>query len=108
MTAPPPLTEHGLQSPSGMELHADDARPSTPPAVLAAQGPKGCPPNSRLGSGNALVEVPFGTGSGHEIPEVQAVVGPPQEGNMVVLFYANGQTPRSPRSSIVHGRSAAP
>jgi hypothetical protein len=63
------------------------------PAVLQAQGVKGCPPNSHLGSGSALVEVPFGTGAGHEIPEVQAVVGPPNHGNMVVLFYADGQTP---------------
>ncbi len=66
------------------------------PAVLQAKGVTGCPPNSRLGSGNAFVEVPFGTGSGHEIPEIQAVSGPPSpDGNMVVLFYANGQSPVS-------------
>ena len=40
------------------------------------------------------MEVPFGTGSGHELPEVQALMGPPSNnGNIVVLFYANGQTP---------------
>ncbi len=93
-TAPPPLTSIALQMPAGMNYTLTTLGLAIcQPAVLATQGPKGCPPNSRLGSGNALVEVPFGTGSGHEIPEVQAVVGPPKEGNMVVLFYANGQTP---------------
>ena len=76
------------------------------PAILQARGPVGCPPNSRLGAGSALVEVPFGTGSGHEVPEVQAVVGPPKEGNMVVLFYANGQTPVFAQLEFT-GRSAA-
>jgi hypothetical protein len=63
------------------------------PAVLQARGLAGCPPNSRLGYGSALVEVPFGTGAGHEVPEVQAVAGPSPGGNLVVLFYANGLYP---------------
>ena len=62
---------------------------------LQAQGLAGCPANSRLGYGSALVEVPFGTGAGHEIPEVQAVAGPSNSGNLVVLFYANGLYPVS-------------
>jgi hypothetical protein len=41
------------------------------------------------------VEVPFGTGAGHEIPEIQAVEGPSPNGNLVVLFYANGLYPVS-------------
>jgi hypothetical protein len=39
--------------------------------------------------------VPFGTGNGHEIPEVQAVSGPSPNGNLVVLFYASGLFPVS-------------
>jgi hypothetical protein len=93
-TAPPPLTSIALQMPAGMNYTLTTLGLAIcQPAVLQAQGPKGCPANSRLGAGSALVEVPFGTGSGHEVPEVQAVVGPPNDGNMVVLFYANGQTP---------------
>lgn len=92
--APPPLTGIVLHMPAGMNYTLTTLGLAIcQPAVLQAKGINGCPPNSRLGSGNALVEVPFGTGSGHEIPEVQAVVGPPNNGNMVVLFYANGQTP---------------
>jgi hypothetical protein len=63
------------------------------PAVLLAKGLCGCPANSRLGYGSAYVEVPFGTGSGTEIHEIQALSGPSPSGNMVVPFYANGQIP---------------
>jgi hypothetical protein len=65
------------------------------PAVLLAKGVGGCPPNSRLGFGEAYVEVPFGQASGHEIPNIQALMGPPHNGNIVVLFYANGLSPVS-------------
>jgi hypothetical protein len=92
--APPPLTSVVLHMPAGMNYTLTTLGLSIcQPATLQARGVAGCPPNSRIGSGSALVEVPFGTGSGHEIPEIQAVVGPSNNGNMVVLFYANGQTP---------------
>ncbi len=92
--APPPLTSVVLHMPAGMNYTLTTLGLAIcQPAALQAQGIKGCSPNSRVGSGSALVEVPFGTGAGHEIPEIQAVVGPPNNGNMVVLFYANGQTP---------------
>ncbi|MGO9249661.1 MAG: hypothetical protein ACLQQB_12615 [Solirubrobacteraceae bacterium] len=94
--APPPLQSIVLHMPAGMNYTLTTLGLAIcQPAVLQAKGVNSCPPNSRLGSGNALVEVPFGTGAGHEIPEIQAVVGPPHNGNMVVLFYANGQSPVS-------------
>jgi hypothetical protein len=95
--APPPLTSVVLHMPAGMDYtHTTLGLSTCQAATLQADGVKGCPPNSRLGSGGALVEVPFGTGSGHELPEIQAVSGPPSsDGNMVVLFYANGQFPVS-------------
>jgi len=93
--APPPLTSVVLHMPAGMNYTLTTLGLAIcQPAVLQAKGVRGCSPNSRLGSGSALVEVPFGTGSGHEIPEIQALMGPPtRNGDMVVLFYANGQTP---------------
>jgi hypothetical protein len=93
--APPPMTSVVLRMPAGMNYTLTTLGLAIcQPAVLQAKGVAGCPPNSRLGSGNAFVEVPFGTGSGQEIPEIQAVSGPPTAGgNMVVLFYANGRTP---------------
>lgn len=94
--APPPLTGVVLHMPAGMNYTLTTLGLAIcQPASLLARGLAGCPANSRLGAGGALVEVPFGTGSGHELPEVQAVVGPSHEGNMVVLFFANGQFPVS-------------
>jgi hypothetical protein len=93
--APPPMTGIDLHMPAGMNYATTTLGLATcQPEVLVKQGLTGCSPNARLGYGSAFVEVPFGTGSGHEIPEIQAIMGPPsKEGNMVVLFYANGQTP---------------
>ncbi len=95
--APPPLQNVVLHMPAGLNYTLTTLGLALcRPATLQADGVKGCPANSRIGSGSALVEVPFGTGSGHEIPEIQAVVGPSTtNGNMVVLFYANGQFPVS-------------
>jgi hypothetical protein len=93
-TAPPPLTGIDLRMPAGINYTTTTLGLAIcQPAVLIAQGVSGCPPNSRLGYGSALVEVPFGTGAGHEIPEVQALSGPSPNGNLVVLFYANGLFP---------------
>jgi hypothetical protein len=94
--APPPLTSIALHMPAGMNYTDTDLGLAVcQPEVLAKEGLKGCPINSRLGAGSAFVEVPFGSGSGHELPEIQAVMGPSSNGNIVVLFYANGETPVS-------------
>src|SRR5580704_7955047 len=93
--APPPLANINLHMPAGMNYTATTLGLAIcQPEELEKHGLSGCPANSRLGSGNAFVEVPFGTSSGQEIPEVQALMGPPSKNsNIVVLFYANGQTP---------------
>jgi hypothetical protein len=92
--APPPLTRMDLRIPAGMNYTTTTLGLALcRPAALAAAGLAGCPPDSRLGYGNADVEVPFGTGAGHEVPEIQAVAGPSTTGNLAVLFYANGLFP---------------
>lgn len=91
---PSPLTHVSLRMPKGMNYVTTTLGLSIcKPEALVAKGIAGCPPNSRLGFGSAFVEVPFGTDAGHEIPEIQALMGPPHEGNIVVLFYANGLAP---------------
>jgi hypothetical protein len=91
---PSPMTGLSLRLPVGIDYVTTTLGLSIcQPADLLAHGLAGCPPNSRLGFGSALVEVPFGTGSGHEIPEIQALMGPSHNGNIVVLFYANGLSP---------------
>jgi hypothetical protein len=94
--APPPLRSLDLKMPAGMNYTTTTLGLAIcQPAALLARGLAGCPPNSRLGFGSAIVEVPFGTGAGHEIPEIQAVSGPSPNGNLTVLFYANGLFPVS-------------
>jgi hypothetical protein len=93
-TAPPPLTSLDLRMPAGMNyITTTLGLAICQPATVLEKGLAGCPPNSRLGYGSAVVEVPFGTGRGHEIPEIQALAGPSHTGNLVVLFYANGLFP---------------
>jgi hypothetical protein len=91
---PSPLTHVSLRMPKGMNYVTTTLGLSIcKPESLIKSGLKGCSPNSRLGYGSAFVEVPFGTDSGQEIPEIQALMGPPHDGNIVVLFYANGLAP---------------
>jgi hypothetical protein len=94
--APPPLAALDLRMPAGMNYTRTTLGLAIcQPAALLLKGLGGCSPNSRLGYGTAFVEVPFGVGSGHEIPEIQALSGPSPNGNLVVLFYANGYFPVS-------------
>jgi hypothetical protein len=91
---PPPLTAVNLHLPKGINyLTTTLGLAICQPSALLARGLAGCPPNSRLGFGSAFVEVPFGASSGHEIPNIQALMGPPHDGNIVVLFYADGREP---------------
>jgi hypothetical protein len=92
--APPPLTHMTLRIPAGVNYTRTELGLAIcQPEALQARGLAGCPANSRLGYGSAVVEVPFGVGAGHEIPEIQAVAGPSPNGNLDVLFYANGLYP---------------
>jgi hypothetical protein len=91
---PSPLTHVSLRMPKGMNYVTTTLGLAIcKPEALVAKGLSGCSPNSRLGYGSAFVEVPFGANAGQEIPEIQALMGPPHDGNIVVLFYANGLAP---------------
>lgn len=92
--APSPLTGVNLHLPTGINYLTTTLGLSVcQPAALVANGLSGCSGNSRLGYGSAYVEVPFGQGSGHEIPQIDALMGPSHNGNIVVLFYADGREP---------------
>jgi hypothetical protein len=92
--APAPLRSVSLRLPPGINyLSTTLGLAICQPAALLERGLAGCPPNSRLGFGSAFVEVPFGGTAGSEIPDIQALMGPPHDGNIVVLFYADGREP---------------
>jgi hypothetical protein len=91
---PSPLQSVSLSLPVGLNyLTSTLGLAICQPAALLARGLSGCSANSRLGFGSAYVEVPFGQDSGHEIPRIDALMGPPHNGNIVVLFYADGREP---------------
>ncbi len=93
-TAPPPLRTVDLHLPAGMNYTRTTLGLAVcQPAALEKEGASACPNNSRLGTGAAYVEVPFGTGEAKELPQIEAFMGPAKKGNLVVLFYANGQEP---------------
>lgn len=93
---PAPLSSLELGLPRGMGyLNTTLGLAICQPSRLVAEGPSACPRNSALGSGSAYVEVPFGVTSARELPDIQAFMGPSNNGNLVVLFYANGESPVS-------------
>ncbi len=97
--APPPLANIDLHMPAGMNYTATTLGLAIcQPEELEKHGLNGCPANSRLGSGSAFVEVPFGTGSGQEIPEIQALMGPPSPPATSSCCSTPTARPRSSRS----------
>jgi len=91
---PSPLTAMSLHLSAGLNyLTTTLGLAICQPAALLDRGPSACPRNSRLGSGSAYVVVPFGPNAGNESPQIQSFMGPPQNGNLIILFYVNGLFP---------------
>jgi hypothetical protein len=65
------------------------------PGTLEAYGPDGCPANSLMGYGTALVEIPFGPLIVRETAQVTIVRTTQQSGHLALLIYADGETPVS-------------
>jgi hypothetical protein len=95
-TVPPPLTDVALRLPAGMGLARSTLGLDTcTPTALLGAGLPGCPANSRVGAGTALVEIPLGGEPIEEPVGIAAVLGPPEDEHRVLLFYADGVTPIS-------------
>lgn len=62
-------------------------------AMLRLLGPEACPTNSLMGRGSALVEIPVGPEVVSERGAITIWMGPPQNGSVSLLFYADGRTP---------------
>ena len=93
---PSPLRHIALHLPARMDyLTTTLGLAICKPALLVADGVAGCPSNSRIGSGSAYVELPFGAENAEETPEIVAFMGPPSHGEISVLFYTIGHTPVS-------------
>jgi len=92
--APSPLTEINLLYPANLGITTSGLGLATCSApVLEALGPEGCPADSRMGYGSALVEVPFGPEIIEETAHSETFMAPVQNGNLGLLFYAEGPAP---------------
>jgi hypothetical protein len=93
-TTPSPVTAFELYLPAGAEIGSSSLGLAIcSAAVLAASGPEGCPPNAQIGSGSAIVTVPFGPELVQEQANIVAVMGPPVHEQVVTLLYAEARTP---------------
>lgn len=100
---PPALTEVEFKLPAGMGLGTTDLgeRVCTT-RILELKGVSGCPANSYMGLGEALVEVPFGPEIISEHVNLAILMAPAREEHTTVLFLAYGLTPVS-AEIIFHG-----
>lgn len=91
---PSPLLGVNLHLPAGIGLaHNTLGTAVCEPIYLYAHGPHGCPPNSQVGYGAALAEVPYGPVAVQERATVDAYRGNPEHEHITILFFAEGWTP---------------
>jgi hypothetical protein len=91
---PPPLTEVDFHYPVNLGLATTGLGvASCQPAELQAHGASICPPDSRMGSGSARVEVPVGGSVETETASLALVAGPSPDGYVRLLLAATGLSP---------------
>lgn len=93
-TPPVPVTSLDLRMPANMGIATTTLGESNcDPAALLAGGLKGCSANARIGFGDATAVVPVGSQSVHEKASLSALMGPPAEDHLEVLFYVEAREP---------------
>jgi hypothetical protein len=93
---PSPPTKFNLQFPASLVFSTSGLGLSIcNSATLETEGVSGCPPDSVIGLGSALVEVPVGPEPVQEKSQLTVLKGPPQGEQAGVLIYADGETPVS-------------
>lgn len=91
---PSPVTRFEMRIPADMELIASSLGLAVcHPQSLLVSGLEGCSPNARIGYGSALIEVPVGPEAVPEAASIDAEMGPPVEGQIGVLLYAEAGAP---------------
>ncbi len=89
---PSPVRRSVLQFPAGMSLDIPSLR-SCSATRLRARGASGCPAQSEIGSGHALVEVHAGTETLVEDVTLWAFLGPPDNLQPTFEILGQGYTP---------------
>lgn len=91
---PPSVTAIDLRLPQGVGLATSTlGLTNCETSTLIDSGPGACPSGALVGRGSALIAIPTERGVVREKAGVQALSGPPQNENFVVLFYVHGDSP---------------
>ncbi len=92
---PPPLTQFDVTYPGDLGFDVSGLGLATcTQATLETFGPTACPADSHIGKGSALAEIQVGPEIIQETAEV-TIVRAPKEGQIALLFYADGESPVS-------------
>jgi len=98
---PPPLSEVDFSYPADLGFATSGlGLASCDPAKLQAEGRHVCPPNSKMGSGEAAVAVAFGAGVIKEGVTLELFAGPSPDGYLHLLILAEGREPVQARIVI--------
>jgi hypothetical protein len=93
-TAPVALTGMSLAYPANLGFATSGlGLAACSPGELEVIGIKICPPNSKIGSGRATVEIPIGPAVVREDVTLTLFAGPSSDGYLHVLTYASGVYP---------------
>jgi hypothetical protein len=90
----PPLSAMQLAYPANLGLATSGlGLESCAPGELELVGPEACPPDSRMGSGSAVVEIPIGPEMVSENVQLELFAAPSPDGRLHVLVSADGLKP---------------
>ena len=93
---PSPLTKLDISYPAGLAFALSELGLATcSTQALETFGIEGCPPNSLMGYGTALAEVPLGPSITSEAAKVTIFRASNRSGHLTLLIYVNAPTPVS-------------
>ena len=93
---PPPLTNAEISYPVELAFALSELGLATcTTGTLEVFGPEGCPPNSLMGYGTALAEIPIGPSIARESAHVTIMRATNQAGHLALLIDVNAPTPIS-------------
>jgi hypothetical protein len=90
---PPPLIEADLRYPAGLDVQLSGLGiDACSVATLELSGPEGCPPNSLMGRGYAVAELPIKHAAFREAAKIAILRTAEQDGHFALLLYIYGET----------------
>ncbi len=93
-SGPIPLSAVSVSYPSDLGLATSGlGLASCQSSALELQGPEACPPDSKMGQGSALVEVPFGPDIIKETVTLAIYAAPSSDGYVHLAILAHGSEP---------------